>query len=87
MHCWSRDRVRVWHCVCRGCIVIPCGADAAAHRHTTHNNTPQVVPPGFHLIPLPFKDDIRTPESDPALLSRVVGGHGAGPPRANQDQV
>lgn len=46
----------------------------------------QVVPPGFHLIPLPFKDDIRKPESDPALLARVTGGRGP-PPRANTQQV
>jgi hypothetical protein len=49
---------------------------------------PQVVPPGFHLVPLPFKDDIRQPESDPALVSRVTAAGGrSGPPRANREQV
>lgn len=49
----------------------------------------QVVPPGFHLISLPFKDDIRQPEGDPALLARVVnaGGTTGHPPRANAQQV
>lgn len=46
----------------------------------------QVVPPGFHLIPLPFRDDIRQPEADPALLARVAAGR-TGPPRANEQQV
>lgn len=48
----------------------------------------QVVPPGFHLVPLPFRDDVRTPESDPALVGRVTAAGGrSGPPRANQQQV
>lgn len=48
----------------------------------------QVVPPGFHLVPLPFRDDIRSPECDPALVGRVTAAGGrSGPPRANQQQV
>ena len=48
----------------------------------------QVVPPGFHLVPLPFRDDIRTPECDPALVGRVTAAGGrSGPPRADQQQV
>lgn len=48
----------------------------------------QVVPPGFHLVPLPFRDDIRAPECDPALVGRVTAAGGrSGPPRADQQQV
>lgn len=43
----------------------------------------QVLSPGFHMITLPYKDDVRTPEAEAVLLKRLDGG----PPRANADQV
>jgi hypothetical protein len=45
----------------------------------------QEVPPGFHLITLPFKDNLRTPEKDAALAERVKGAQGL--TRASDDQV
>lgn len=34
--------------------------------------TPQEVPPGLHMIFLPFADDIREPECDPAIIGDGV---------------
>jgi ATP-dependent DNA helicase 2 subunit 1 len=39
---------------------------------TYDENGSQIDPPGFHLIPLPFADDIRTPPIDTALRGTLV---------------
>jgi hypothetical protein len=39
--------------------------------------------PGFHMLLLPFRDDVRAPEAEQAMLKRLDGA----PPRANGDQV
>jgi hypothetical protein len=34
----------------------------------------QITPEGLHLIPLPFKDDLRAPEVEPSQAGVQVGG-------------
>lgn len=51
---------------------------------TGDDGTVQLVDsPGFHMLLLPFRDDVRAPEAEQAMLKRLDGV----PPRASDDQV
>ncbi|WIA31185.1 hypothetical protein OEZ86_001190 [Tetradesmus obliquus] len=51
---------------------------------TGDDGTVQLVDsPGFHMLLLPFRDDVRAPEAEQAMLKRLDGV----PPRASNDQV
>uniref|UniRef100_A0A383WJP1 SAP domain-containing protein n=1 Tax=Tetradesmus obliquus TaxID=3088 RepID=A0A383WJP1_TETOB len=51
---------------------------------TGDDGTVQLVDsPGFHMLLLPFRDDVRAPEAEQAMLKRLDGA----PPRASDDQV
>eukprot|EP00879_Flechtneria_rotunda_P001876 GHRR01002047.1.p1 GENE.GHRR01002047.1~~GHRR01002047.1.p1 ORF type:complete len:433 (+),score=166.08 GHRR01002047.1:1761-3059(+) len=45
----------------------------------------QVTPNGFHMIILPWCDDLRSPESDPANLAKAM--QDGPPPRASEEQI
>eukprot|EP00775_Hariotina_reticulata_P004952 gene4952-5193_t len=64
---------------------IELGIQKAEHLRQAKREAMQEVPPGFHLITLPFKDNLRAPEREAALGDRVKGTQGL--PRATEDQV
>lgn len=70
---------------CGACVAFPCRARNVLlepHHHSSACLTQQLAAPGFHVIYLPFADDVRQPEMDRAFTGSQVcvryGGDGRG---------